>query len=383
MGEKMSENRKPTIMVVDDTAEHIDIVVAALKDNYNILAARSGELALKVLDDSEVPDIILLDIMMPGMDGYQLCRQLKQSSRTAQVPVLFISAADSNEERLTGYEAGGSDYIVKPFLPDELRSKVVLLLDYKEMTKVLQTELDLAVSTAMVAMSSAGEMGVVLQFLSRSFNCLSYTDLAKAILDSMDAYQLQVVVQLRAETEIINKANTAAVSPLEIAVLSALKDQTRIYDFNQRTVITFPNVSLLIKNMPMDNQEMYGRIKDNVGLLVEGVEQRMRAMGIEHKVRTKQKKLKNVVQLTEQALQKIDAKQQTHKLDNTRIMDCLLIDIEESFMSLSLTEGQEQYLLKLINNSVNESKRLYEEGLEVDQYMQKLMDELKESGTDF
>ena len=375
----MTDKIKPTVLVVDDSPEHIDIVVAALKNSYNIMAARSGEIALKILETSEVPDIILLDIQMPGMDGYQVCRKLKQLPRTEQVPVIFVSAIASNEERLAGYEAGGCDYIIKPFFPDELHSKVELLLSYKERSESLKKELGSAVNMAMVAMSSAGEMGVILQFLSHSFSCRSYTELAKAVLESMDSYQLDAVVQLRGDTEIVNMANRAVVSPLEESVLTELKDQKRIFDFNQRTVVTYPYASLLVKNMPMDNPEMYGRIKDNLGLLMEGTEHRMKAMAVEYQVKAKQEKLKKVVLLTEQALKQIDAKQQAHKLDNTRIMEKLLAKIEESFMSLGLEEGQEENLLTLINDSVNESNNLYEIGLEVDDYMNKVLTELEDS----
>ncbi len=111
----MDENK--TVMVVDDTETNIDILVDLLADDYEIMVAMDGKECLEAVR-IQTPDIFLLDVMMPGMDGYELCRKLKSYKRTRDIPVIFITAKGEIDDKLDGYEAGGVDYITKPIDPE-------------------------------------------------------------------------------------------------------------------------------------------------------------------------------------------------------------------------------------------------------------------------
>jgi two-component system sensor histidine kinase/response regulator len=114
----------PTILIVDDNAPNRLAMRMALHDkDYVIREAASGRDALLSLAHIN-PDLILLDIMMPEMDGYKVCQQLRQSEQTATMPVIFVTAVDDDVDRMRGFEVGGSDYITKPFLPEELAARV-------------------------------------------------------------------------------------------------------------------------------------------------------------------------------------------------------------------------------------------------------------------
>ena len=235
---------------------------------------------------------------------------------------------------------------------------------------------------AMVAMTSAGELGNVLEFLSKSFSCHTVSELAKAILDNLDSNNLHCAVQIRQKHQMINMSNNGLASPLEVAVIDKLKDVKRIYDFGSRTVINYPRVSLLIKNMPMDDADLYGRIKDNIAILVEGAEERSKAIAIEDEVKEKQESLKKIVLMTEQALSEIDARNKEHKLASTKIMENLLGDIEDAFLRLGLTEEQEQEMIAMANKNVEKALALYEEGLGVDEHLFAVMEQLQKSISD-
>ncbi|MCW9055313.1 MAG: response regulator, partial [Gammaproteobacteria bacterium] len=286
----MNDVSNNSILIVDDVPENIDILVGLLSSSYTISAARSGEIALKIIRSSP-PDLILLDILMPEMDGYEVCKQLRSDPITETIPVVFVSAADSIEERLKGYDVGGDDYVVKPFNSDELIKKINVLLHHKNEVEKLASNASEAMKVAMVAMTSAGELGNVLDFLSKSFTCHSSNELAKAMLDNLYGNNLHCAVQIRQGNNKINMSNNGIASPLEVAVIDKLKDIKRIYDFGSRTVINYPHVSLLIKNMPVDDPDLYGRIKDNIAILVEGAEERIKAISIEEEVKDKQESL--------------------------------------------------------------------------------------------
>ena len=105
---------KATVLIVDDTPENLTLMTGLLKDDYQTKVANNGERALKLALGESAPDLILLDIMMPGMDGYDVCRQLKADPRTRDVPVIFLTAKAEVEDEQKGFEAGAVDYITKP-----------------------------------------------------------------------------------------------------------------------------------------------------------------------------------------------------------------------------------------------------------------------------
>ncbi|WED22898.1 two-component system response regulator [Vibrio sp. JC009] len=115
---------KETILVVDDTPENIDVLVGILKADYKIKVARNGETALKLAAKQPQPDLILLDIMMPGIDGYQVCEKLKSELNTRHIPVIFVTAKISPEDELKGLELGAVDYIAKPISPPIVKQRV-------------------------------------------------------------------------------------------------------------------------------------------------------------------------------------------------------------------------------------------------------------------
>ncbi len=112
-----------TILLVDDAEANIEILVDVLGEQYEVLVAMDGESALELIDQ-EPPDLILLDIMMPGMDGYEVCRRLKQHPDHCRIPVIFLSALAETDNKTRGFQVGGIDYITKPFEVAEVNARV-------------------------------------------------------------------------------------------------------------------------------------------------------------------------------------------------------------------------------------------------------------------
>ncbi len=120
-----------TILVVDDTESNIDMLLAILKD-YDVIPSTSGKDAIGVVENENI-DLILLDIMMPEMDGYEVCTILKSKKKTSQIPVIFITAKSDEESIEMAYKVGGIDYVTKPFKPRELLARVRTQLQLREM----------------------------------------------------------------------------------------------------------------------------------------------------------------------------------------------------------------------------------------------------------
>ena len=119
----MPDRALPLILAVDDTEANLDILVETLGDDYEIAVALDGEAALDLAGDTP-PDLILLDIMMPGMDGYQVCEALSKSILTRNVPVIFLTALTDERDEARGLALGAVDYITKPFSPALVKARV-------------------------------------------------------------------------------------------------------------------------------------------------------------------------------------------------------------------------------------------------------------------
>lgn len=129
--------RKPTVLIVDDDFINKEILAHGLQSDYRILQASSGIEALE-LAETEVPDAVLLDIVMPDMDGYEVCRKLKTSRRTQKVPIIFSTSKCSDEDEVLGLTMGASDYITKPFNMALVRARVRNQVLLKQKTDLLE-----------------------------------------------------------------------------------------------------------------------------------------------------------------------------------------------------------------------------------------------------
>ena len=125
-----------TILAVDDTATNLDILTDLL-EHYDVINAISGRDALKIVNEEKI-DLILLDIMMPEMDGYEVCERLKSNPNTKDIPIIFITAKTDEDSIEMAYDVGGTDYVTKPFRPRELLSRVKKELNYKDMVDELK-----------------------------------------------------------------------------------------------------------------------------------------------------------------------------------------------------------------------------------------------------
>ena len=136
------------LLVVDDTEINIDILLELLSDTYEITVALDGPSALEIVAEEEI-DLILLDIMMPNMDGYEVCEILKSNRKTKDIPVIFITAKIDEDSIEKAYDVGGIDYVTKPFKPKELLARIKTQLTMQELIKNLETthkELELLAS---------------------------------------------------------------------------------------------------------------------------------------------------------------------------------------------------------------------------------------------
>lgn len=138
----MSTSSKATLLVVDDVAENIEILNDILEKHYRIKVATNGEKALSIVMSDQPPDLILLDIMMPGIDGYEVCRRIKANPSRRNIPIMFVTSMEDQEDEARGLELGAEDYITKPFNPYIVLARVQTHLALYDQTRELERKVD-------------------------------------------------------------------------------------------------------------------------------------------------------------------------------------------------------------------------------------------------
>ncbi len=251
--------KKAKILLVDDEKTYLDVLVDLLEKDYKLIIAKNGEQALKKSIVDYPPDLILLDILMPGADGYEVCRKLKKDSRTKNTPVIFLSALDEVEDKTKGFDAGGVDYITKPFQGKKVLARVETHVKIQELHRRLEEE-----NTRFKTLAEAAFEGIVIhnngwiieanseakRILGRKANDFS----GRNLMDFMPAECLDAVQKEKEKPWKGNiKARNEQLTPVEIRTKRMdMKDYpvhvTAIRDLSAQKLIENENKALQKEN---------------------------------------------------------------------------------------------------------------------------------------
>ena len=364
----MPEGKKQ-VLIVDDSRDDIRILMENLKKEFAIMAATNGETALELSDSDNPPDVILLDVNMPNMDGYEVCRELKQRETTQEIDVIFVSANDTLDEKLKGYEAGACDYLIKPIDTVELLQKVRLSVAQQEKREQSAQSEKMAMETAMTAIMDAGEQAIVLSFMRQCMETKSFEELAELVVSSTENYDLLNGVYIRNPWESVLRCSHEPMPPLEKELLCKLNNSCRILQRGPRLILNFDCISQFIRNMPED-EDKAGRLRDHLALILEGANSRCKALIMEREVN-------DALEHSKQALRQGYQQQSIHKERYIKIMDDIVSQIDQVFMSYGLTEEQEEALINVVQNGVNKAIDNFEKGLKLDTQLQQIINRLE------
>jgi CheY-like chemotaxis protein len=372
-------NNKPAILLVEDDEFAAIVATEILATDYNVLHVANGPDALSSVAE-RCPDLVLLDVGMSGMSGYEVCRALRDDSSIGDVPIIFLSGMTSEADRLAGYEAGGNDYLVKPAAAEELRSKIRLTLANYAERRSLKTDLSQAFSTAMTALSSAAEIGAVLQFLRTSFSSPDYAALCREVLNTLGSYGLQADVQLRGQQPTVSMGPDGPCSPLEASVLTTMSTYGRLFEFGSRLSFSYEHITIIVKSEADHDAARHGRMRDNLALLAEGADARVVALDNAAAVARQHTALTQMTANTRKALQGIEERHRSHGIKNSEIFQDLQKNFELSLLTLGITDSQENELTEMIQNAAKRAGALYDEGLRIGAHMETILKQLQDAG---
>lgn len=364
------------ILGVDDEPVNRAILQEIFEDDFDFICVEGGQQCLDMLAE-RTPDLILLDVNMPGMNGLETCKKIRSTPSNAEIPIIFVSALTTPEERLAGYEAGGDDYITKPFVTEELVAKVELTLKQHKSKTDLQQSSDYAMKTAMTAMTSASELGLAVRFLQESFGCHTPQELVKKVFEYTNQYGVEASIIIRQDSKYITLFSDGIERPLEASALEQLRSKGRIYTLANKVIINGNHASLLIRDLPMDEEEKVGRLRDHLAVLLDGIDARLEAIDTSMALEKRKQALAAAIESTREEIIEIDKVNRLQQTGVNAEISNIAKNIEAAFITLGLTEEQEQSLINIVNKAESNTDELYKKGIEIDQRFTKIIDKLK------
>lgn len=337
------------ILIVDDTADSRLMLSAMLEGEYNVDDVASGEQCLIKVEKS-IPDLILLDVEMPGLSGYEVCVKLRTEYQSENLPIIFVSGLDSYEERLAGFEAGADDYIVKPVEPEILFAKVSNCLTKRKDICTAKESASEAMSIAMEAMTVSSELGQVVQFIKDVQSMDNPTDVGQGIIDILSRFGINAVARVDIGTVSYVACNEDS---LEGEVLTRfVQHSERISSVGIRTVIRDPHIVLLIKDMPLDDDKRCGRFRDHMAVLMDIADAQLANIKTHHVMLAQRQEIfTQVIAVAEAQIKKTTTRLYEHEQHSQGIMLEMVSELEAMLFGLGLEEDQEKELMMLADQT--------------------------------
>jgi len=343
---------KPVICYLDDDETNLQLVISSLEQQFYVETLSESLGALEKIRAIK-PELVILDVNMPDINGYEMCRLIRQDSDLSGLPVVFLTCLTTLSDRLEGYDAGGDAYLGKPFKIAELTSVIHVHLHRRHQLDVIQEQMLSAQDMAMTMMKTQSELGEVVQFsrnVSRANNIEAFTS---TLFDTLARFGLESSIQINLLSGALHRRSDAgALTGMEQELFELSSGAGRITSFGNKCIYTSKHLVLLVKNVPLEDIELAGRLRDHLAIVVDSADVSLRL--IEQDLQLKQKK----IEVSGTSLNTINNEFDSI-LDRLKQMDSqakqafesLSLNIEMSFLYLGLTEQQEGQLLTLVKES--------------------------------
>lgn len=342
------------ILSVDDNPQNLKLIELSLEEHFEVLSSNGSE-SLTDLGSRFNPDVILLDIMLgEGRSGYDLCRELRDSSVCKGVVVIFISSLTSLEDRLTAYAAGGDDYICKPIDLQVLDQKLRSLEKRVEQQQQLEDQMESASLAAFSSMQQSSELGQLINFFTDTLEINSIGHLYQATEAFVACFGSSCSIEFRIGRKLLQFPENA-VTTLESEILEMGRSAKRIITFGGNLLLNSKWCSLLIKKMPVHDEELCGRLRDHYAILLGIVDSRLMLMESVSQRATERDKA--VVQLST-ALDTGFGRIKEHVGKQEKMAEEILRKLESALniklLTLGLSEEQEEVIFGMVDDTREE-----------------------------
>ncbi|MEN9491622.1 MAG: hypothetical protein RJA63_2071 [Pseudomonadota bacterium] len=359
------------IHIVDDAEASRLSLASALGTSHTVESFETAEDCLARLE-TVMPDLFLLDVDLPGMNGFELCQRIRQHPEGATTPVIFISALDDLDSRIEGYEVGGTDFVVKPYKMAEVKQKVEVAKRIIEQESLLHLKAAEASSMVSTILISIGEYAGLINFLRELNTCHDHRTVAQSFLSLLGSYGLDGVIQLRDDNKIRTYSPKGDDRPLEIAVIHKVRKMGRIFEFKTHGAYNYERTTILINNMPVEDRDLCGRIRDNLAIAAESIDAKLEAISASDTIQRLQRERSQAAENRTQSgighvlkdlsttLDGFNRKYALARQRGTTLSVSLQAELLSSFAYLGLSADQEASVLSLVHEKTDELVNLYD-----------------------
>ena len=347
------------VFIVDNDSTTRMLLQHMLSNHFIVEAFESGEACLERAEQ-KLPNLFLLDVDLPGINGYEACRMIKDTPEWKNIPVIFLSAHNTPQDAWEGYDAGGQDYIAKPFDVCELYRKLEIVHHLEEERVALNEQVKSSDELATVILTNLDEYSTLIGFLRILNECTEYQDVVNAVMEVIRVFHLEGVIQIRMRNLERTYSKAGVDWPLEVAVINNVRTLDRVFTFNTRASYNFDHITILITNMPVEDRELCGRIRDNLAIVAESAEAKLIALqNIFDKLKM-QDELHDLLQEIEQTVLSYSKNYEEARVKGSIHTNRLIDDLLATIAHVGLSEQQEEQILGMVKDRTYELVDLYD-----------------------
>ena len=378
----MFDDPKPTILYFEDDSANAELIIDFLQaNNYQVRHfAGFPDGGLATIKDTlpTPPDIVITDVNMPGMDGYQICQLLRDDYLPVQTGVIFTSGLMGDEDIMRAFGVGADDYLIKPVRLQELLVKLTQVQKARMDMASAGEQAQVAMKMAFDAMRNSAELGEILRFQEKIHQLQTVEEIAKASFEALAGFELTSSIVFLHQAQPQHFRDDGILPKLELESVIASRSRGRMYHWKQMTFLNYDLFSVLIRNMPIENEERYGILKDQICLLFNGMDTRLSTIVLAASEAEKQKRLKTISQVLASLALEIEQSSVAFSEQFERIIMDMETNLKAEMAQFNLLESEEQSLMVKIDDSLQAATVLFGEQLESGKQQKMIMDKLLE-----
>ena len=357
----MDRDTNFSIFIVDDSKLDRAILESVLSKAFHVESFATPDQCLVRLNEAAaLPNLILLDVDMPVLDGYTLCRQIKADQGLQKIPVIFVSGRDDLESRMEGFDAGGTDFLHKPVNLKELRQKIETARRVSAERQLLNNKVLESETLASLVLSNLDEYALLIQFLRSLNECDSARALSDRFFELLRAYGLHSAIQVRLPALETTLSDCGETSPIEVDVIRHLRGMDRIFEFRRRAAYNFEHITVLIKNMPLHDPEQCGRLRDHLAIAAEAADAKLKTL----QTRSENTQARSAVTDSLEALTLIvsefEGKYARARYQSSSLSLDMLNELASAFAFLGMSDQQEHQILNIVKGKVESLAEIYD-----------------------
>jgi len=352
-----------------------DSLVGLLGKQYELEHVESVDDCIRQVaaDDVKLVLLNIVDNLQPVW--LNVCRQLKDTPSVTDTPIVILARDSALDSKMAYYDAGCDDYVNSESM-SELQARLMRVIFNKVANDQLKQQLQQANEMAFIAMSDTSDLGVNVQFLLDVNTCDNLDELGMRVFKSLQSYGINCSLQIRGRHTVKNMEANGMAKEMESVLLQECKDKGRYVDFGRRSIMNYGSVSLLVKNMPMNDDKKYGAIKDNVFSLLQGADARVKALDNLESLAMESLLVKRMAGQMRDLMKDVDSSYKGVMKDIADVVETMADGVESSIQFLGMDERQELALQNIMETGIVDTNRIFNQGMRMDEGLREFLEQV-------